>query len=64
MKNIRYPRQLVRIKQGGVLNGVAAKLLAKYGGVPTPVSAKSIASERAKIEDSTSWGFEFIAREE
>jgi hypothetical protein len=47
-----------------VLNGVAAKLLAKYGGVPTPVSAKSIASERAKIEDSTSWGFELIAREE
>ena len=40
VNNVRYPRKLVRIEEGDVLNGVAAKLLAKYSGVPTPVSAE------------------------
>jgi len=62
VNNVRYPRQLVRIKEGDVLNGVAAKLLAKYSGVPTPVSVEAIAAARADIEDGNSWIFELTPR--
>ena len=62
VNNVRYLRQLVRIKEGDVLNGVAAKLLAKYSGVPTPVSAEAIADARADIEDGNSWIFELTPR--
>ena len=62
VNNVRYPRQLVRIKEGDVLNGVAAKLLAKYSGAPTPVSAAAIATARAGIEDGNSWIFELAPR--
>lgn len=60
--NVRYPRQLIRIEEGDVLNGVAAKLLAKYSGVPTPVSAEAIATARADIEDGNNWRFELTPR--
>ena len=60
VNNVRYPRQLVRVKEGDVLDGVAAKLLAKYSGVPTPVSAQAIATARADIEDGNSWVFELV----
>ena len=62
VNNVRYPRQLVRIKEGDVLNGVSAKLLAKYSGVPTPVSAEAIALSRADIENGNSWIFELAPR--
>jgi len=62
VNNVRYPRQLVRIKEGDVLDGVSAKLLAKYSGVPTPVSAIAIATARADIEDGNSWIFELAPR--
>ncbi|PCH62783.1 MAG: hypothetical protein COC19_02350 [SAR86 cluster bacterium] len=62
VNNVRYPRQLVRVKEGDVLNGVSAKLLAKYNGVPTPVSAEAIATARAGIEDGNSWIFELVPR--
>lgn len=62
VNNVRYPRQLVRVKEGDVLNGVAAKLLAKYNGVPTPVSVQAIATARADIEDGNSWVFELVPR--
>ncbi len=62
VNNVRYPRQLVRIKEGAVLDGVSAKLLAKYSGVPTPVSATAIATARADIEDGNSWIFELAPR--
>jgi hypothetical protein len=62
VNNVRYPRQLVRIKEGDVLNGVSAKLLAKYSGVPTPVSAEVIAISRADIENGNSWIFELAPR--
>ena len=62
VNNVRYPRQLVRIEEGDVLNGVAAKLLAKHSGVPTPVSAEAIATARADIEDGNSWIFELTPR--
>jgi len=62
VNNVRYPRQLIRIKEADVLNGVAAKLLAKYSGVPTPVPAEAIATARADIEDGNSWIFELTPR--
>lgn len=62
VNNVRYPRQLVRIKDGDVLNGVSAKLLAKYSGVPSPVSAEAIAAARADIETGNSWIFELAPR--
>ena len=62
VNNVRYPRQLVRIKDGDVLNGVSAKLLAKYSGVPSPVSAEAIAAARADIENGNSWIFELAPR--
>ena len=62
VNNVRYPRKLVRIEEGDMLNGVAAKLLAKYSGVPTPVSADAIATARADIEDGNSWIFELAPR--
>lgn len=62
VNNVRYPRQLIRIEEGDVLNGVAAKLLGKYSGVPTPVSAEAIATARADIEDGNSWIFELTPR--
>jgi len=62
VNNVRYPRQLVRVIQGDVLNGVSAKLLSKYSGVPTPVSAEAIATSRADIEDGNSWVFELVPR--
>jgi hypothetical protein len=62
VNNVRYPRQLVRVKEGDVLNGISAKLLAKYSGVPTPVSAEAIATARADIEDGNSWVFALAPR--
>lgn len=62
VNNVRYPRQLVRVKEGDVLNGVSAKLAAKYGGAPTPVSDEAIATTRANIEDGNSWVFELVPR--
>ena len=62
INNVRYPRKLIRIKQGGVLDGVSAKLLSKYNGVPTPVPAEAIATARAQVEDGSSWVFELVPR--
>ena len=62
VNNIRYPRTLVRITEGDVLNGVAAKLITKYGGAPT-ATPEAIAATRAGIEDGLSWVFELVPRE-
>jgi len=62
VNNVRYPRRLIRIEQGDVLDGVSAKLLAKYSGVPTPVPAAAIAATRADIEEGNSWIFELAPR--
>lgn len=62
VNNVRYPRKLVRIKEGEILNGVSAKLLAKYGGMTTPIPAEAIAAARANIEDGIDWIFELSPR--
>ena len=59
---VRYPRTLVRIEEGDILDGVAAKLITKYGGAPS-ASAQGIAATRAGIESGNSWVFELIPRD-
>lgn len=62
VNGIRYPRTLIRIEEGDVLNGVAEKLLSKYSGVAEPVSATAIEAARANIESGNSWIFELVPR--
>lgn len=52
LNGTRYERRLVRVKQGPVLDGVAAKLAAKYRSPTT----------RAGIEAGESWIFELAPR--
>ncbi len=62
VNGVRYPRKLVRIEQGDLLNGVAAKLVTKYGGVPTPAPAAAIQGMRSAIESGDTWVFELAPR--
>ena len=56
----RYERQLNRIQQGDVLNGIAASVIRKYaGGNATP---EAIAGFRAAIESGNTWAFELAPR--
>jgi len=53
VNGVRYPRQLVRIEQGEVLEGVAAELSRKYNSPTT----------RAAIEAGGTWVFELAPAE-
>lgn len=56
----RYERQLVRIHEGDVLDGVANSFVNKYGGGnPTP---QAIAGFRGAIESGNTWAFELAPR--
>ena len=55
----RYERQLVRIKEGPVLDGIAAKQASKYGAGATP---EAIEAGRASIEAGDTWIFEMAPR--
>lgn len=56
----RYERQLKRIHEGDVLDGVAASILRKYaGGNVTP---EGVAGVRASIEAGSTWIFELAPR--
>lgn len=58
---IRYERQLVRIKEGPVLDGIVAKLATKYGAGATP---EAIKAGRQGIESGNTWIFEMAPRGE
>ena len=62
VNGIRYPRRLIRIQEGDVLNGVAAKLLTKYSGVPEPAPPAAIQAARAGFESGDTWVFELAPR--
>lgn len=62
VNGVRYPRRLVRITEGDVLNGVAAKLATKYGGAPAPASEQVIRDTRASFESGDTWVFELQPR--
>ena len=51
---MRYPRQLIRITEGPVLDGVAAAMGTKYNSPTT----------RESIEEGNTWIFELAPREE
>ena len=60
----RYERQLVRIKEGPVLDGVVAKMSSKYGAAASPedISPEAIKAGRASIESGNTWIFEMAPR--
>lgn len=62
VNGVRYPRKLIRIQEGDVLNGVAAKLATKYGGATSPASPEVIQSTRASFEAGDTWVFELQPR--
>ncbi|MDD9889473.1 MAG: hypothetical protein OXU66_05790 [Gammaproteobacteria bacterium] len=62
VNGVRYPRTLVRIEEGDILDGVSANLIMKYGGAPQP-TPEMIAGTRAGIESGNSWVFELVPRE-
>ncbi len=55
----RYERQLIRIKDTDVIDGVAAKLAAKYaGGTP-----EAVAAIKKSVMDGDTWLFEMAPRD-
>ena len=52
---IRYERQLIRVKEGPVLDGIVAKMAEKYGSGATP---EAIEDGRRAIEAGDVWIFE------
>ena len=59
INDTRFERQLVRIKEGPVLDGIAAKLATKYGEGAT---AEAIQATRASVEAGDTWIFEMAPR--
>ena len=57
----RYERQLVRIKEGPVLDGIVAKMGSKYGGSATP-TPEAIQAGRESVEAGDIWIFEMAPR--
>ena len=57
----RYERQLVRINEGPVLDGIVAKMGSKYGGGATP-TPEAIQAGRASVEAGDIWIFEMAPR--
>ncbi len=60
INGVRYERQLIRIKDGDALNGVAAKLAKKYAGGETP---EAIATILKSVADGDTWIFEMAPRQ-
>ncbi len=60
IKGVRYERQLIRIKEGDVLDGVAGKLAQKYAGGNTP---EAVAAIKKSVTDGDLWIFEMAARD-
>jgi len=59
INGIRYERQLIRIKEGGVIDGIVAKLGSKYaGGTP-----EAVAAIRKSVMDGDTWLFEMAPRD-
>jgi hypothetical protein len=56
---VRYERQLIRLKEGPEVDGVATKLAAKYSGGASPAA---IAGIKSSIENGDTWIFELAPR--
>ena len=59
INGIRYERQLIRVNEGPILDGIAAKMATKYGSGATPEAVKGT---RAAIESGDIWIFEMAPR--
>ena len=59
INGVRYERQLTRIKDGDVIDGVAAKLAMKYAGGNTP---EAVAAIKQSVADGDTWIFEMATR--
>ncbi len=59
INGVRYERQLIRIKEGPVLDGIVAKLATKYGAGATP---EALEAGRESIEVGDTWIFEMAPR--
>ncbi len=59
IKGVRYERQLIRVKDGPEVEGVAMKLAAKYSGGASPAAITSI---KGSIENGDTWIFELAPR--
>ena len=60
INGVRYERQLIRVKDGGVIDGVAEKLATKYAGGNTPEAVIAI---KQSITDGDTWIFEMAQRD-
>ena len=60
INGVRYERQLLRIKDGDVIDGVAAKLAEKYAGGSSP---EAIAAIKKSVTDGDTWIFEMAPRD-
>jgi hypothetical protein len=59
INGVRYERQLIRVKDSDVIDGVADKLATKYaGGAPEAVTAI-----KQSVEDGDTWIFEMAQRD-
>jgi hypothetical protein len=56
---VRYERQLIRVKEGPVLDGIVAKMATKYGSGATQ---EAIEEGRGAIEAGDVWIFEMAPR--
>jgi len=57
---VRYERELVRVTDPAVMEGVAAKLAQKYAGGATP---ETVAAVQKSVADGDTWIFEMAPRE-
>ena len=55
INGVRYERQLIRVKEGPVLDGIVAKLVTKYTAGATP---EAIKAGRERIAAGDTWIFE------
>lgn len=60
IKGVRYERQLVRIQDGAVMDGIAAKLARKYSGGDSP---EAVAGIKKSVADGDTWIFEMAPRD-
>ena len=59
INGVRYERQLLRVKDADVVDGVAAKLATKYAGGNSP---EAVAAIKKSVADGDTWIFEMAPR--
>lgn len=60
INGVRYERELVRVTDPAIVEGVAEKLAQKYAGGATP---ETVAQTVKSVSDGNTWIFEMVPRE-